>query len=829
MTNLNNLESTNESSKQPTKTSKFIENTKKAVRDTLMKTWIGVSSMIPTATTTTPSVVPASVNTITAMAPIASTAVKTIWLWTAASLFSACGGGEDWPEEIKDITPPNININQTSADITWWKEIKINGNQLYIWDILVASRSDNKTKNCKVELSLNWKAISSWTTISEEWTLSIKVYDEAGNTKNADIKLNVTKNAPSITVNNYEINIFWWVQVNISNNQLLFWDEVIASRKDDNPESCTISLKLNWQEIKSWDTINDAWTLVLSITNKHSKTSKAEITLTNDAIFGLETLQNANMKVDQEIDLLEWITLADGISIIKTEIEHDGQTISVPDAHHYIPQFPWNISIIFTIQSKNGNTTTIRVDNLTIAPLEYKSITISHLKPSDILPIIGQINIWDKKCYEHIEHLRVAEATKIRDMMRQYGTSKHTPEQYQQLMSRLNTGMAWENPIWFSNYETVWWPFIREPTEHAHDERDTLNNLIKHAKFIVINWNNNRLIELYNLCKSNPNQITIMWSSVGRQVRKNQYDQQATEERKQYEKEKNLIIFEAAWNIRGGRDWILQTKIYQEDYDLPDEHSVYTQSSHAHNKNDPRLDRHFMVTFWTNKDWDIDQTNEFSESSLFPVWFHDKVIFAGREFPRNRLNWNIWAQTYKYATSHTNFVNVAMADLCFQMFAEVKDVDQLLEMIRSTCLTDYIRFDLNGDWDTNDNYKWQPESQPLQLINPAWFFQKYLMPTDLPSQIKHWENIQLKKWYYKWVIFDIPWAEVKINWEWVSYDETNKSLIKSQNPMILEWRLNGNLYTKMWYKWKNIKWKIIVVDDKWNGLNMDKDFSVNAQ
>jgi hypothetical protein len=39
------------------------------------------------------------------------------------------------------------------------------------------------------------------------------------------------------------------------------------------------------------------------------------------------------------------------------------------------------------------------------------------------------------------------------------------------------------------------------------------------------------------------------------------------------------------------------------------------------------------------------------------------------------------------------------------MFAEVKDVDELLEMIRSTSLTDHIRF--NG------------EDQPLQLINPA--------------------------------------------------------------------------------------------------------------
>ena len=53
------------------------------------------------------------------------------------------------------------------------------------------------------------------------------------------------------------------------------------------------------------------------------------------------------------------------------------------------------------------------------------------------------------------------------------------------------------------------------------------------------------------------------------------------------------------------------------------------------------------------------------------------------------------------------------------MFAEVKDVDELLDMIRSTSLTDYIRLDLNGDGDTNDTCDGQPETQPLQLINPA--------------------------------------------------------------------------------------------------------------
>ncbi len=47
----------------------------------------------------------------------------------------------------------------------------------------------------------------------------------------------------------------------------------------------------------------------------------------------------------------------------------------------------------------------------------YKSIEITNIRPVDILPIIWQVEAGDKQVYEHIEHLRVAEATRIRDMM----------------------------------------------------------------------------------------------------------------------------------------------------------------------------------------------------------------------------------------------------------------------------------------------------------------------------------------------------------------------------------------------------------------------------
>ena len=50
----------------------------------------------------------------------------------------------------------------------------------------------------------------------------------------------------------------------------------------------------------------------------------------------------------------------------------------------------------------------------------YSPMQLNFLSATDILPIVGQVEAGDKKAYEHIEHLGVAEATKIRDMMREY-------------------------------------------------------------------------------------------------------------------------------------------------------------------------------------------------------------------------------------------------------------------------------------------------------------------------------------------------------------------------------------------------------------------------
>ncbi len=460
----------------------------------------------------------------------------------------------------------------------------------------------------------------------------------------------------------------------------------------------------------------------------------------------------------------------------------------------------------------------------------YKSIEIIHIKPVDILPIIWQVEVWDKQCYEHIEHLRVAEATRIIDMMWKYGAGNHSAEEYKQLMMRLNTWMTLECPLWYDNYEVIWWPRdLTSPDDHAHTERNTLNTLVNHSNFKVV-LTANRQQALTEFVNNNPNSINIFWNSAYTFANnKNKYDERLNKQNvKDLCKLNNFIIFAAGTNI--GRDeWHLRNKIYNGEYEA-DEHGWYSLASMANSDKNSQPNSHLLVTIATNKNGNIDQTNETYESSKFPVWFKNNILFSGRAFPRHStVNWwRIEAESWKYATSHTNYVNVAIADLCFQMKADVADVDELLEMIRASALTDYIRFDLNGDGDTNDILDGQPESQPLILMNPAGFFQKYLMPTSLPTKFSTNGTTSLEKGYYHGVVYQIPGAEVNINGQWIPFTDDNKGLIFSQNPMNLEWRLNGTLLNSYGYKsGDTINGQIIAVDDQWNGLNITKDFSVN--
>ena len=375
----------------------------------------------------------------------------------------ACGGKEPIdptpptpPTPNVDTKAPVISVSLSSVNVIGGQEATLGTSELKIGTKTVATWKDDISATCKAGLELDGKAISSGTRLSEPGKLKLTVTDEAGNSASAEITLtNEDTKAPTIEVKIAEKNVVAGVKVKVDGNQLFFDDQVAASWIDDYSESYTVELNIAEEKINSGDILFDAGTLVLSVSDEFHNKATAEITLTAMAAYGLENLQGKTLQVDAPVNLLEGITFAEGLTLQKVEFEQDGTRSGIANPEAYSPQIPGAINIIFTLTRTDGSTIEVKVDNLTVKGIQYQSLSITDLKPVDILPIIGQIETGDKNVYSYIEHLRVAEATRIRDMMWEYGTGQHSPEQYQELMARLNTGMTLEIPIGYDNYDTI--------------------------------------------------------------------------------------------------------------------------------------------------------------------------------------------------------------------------------------------------------------------------------------------------------------------------------------------------------------------------------------
>ena len=141
-------------------------------------------------------------------------------------------------------------------------------------------------------------------------------------------------------------------------------------------------------------------------------------------------------------------------------------------------------------------------------------------------------------------------------------------------------------------------------------------------------------------------------------------------------------------------------------------------------------------------------------------------------------------------------------------------------MARSTSIENTIFLETNS----------QHLSQKLQRLSPAKFYKKYCISVNIPSTIQEGEIIPLTKGWYKGLLFSIPGAEILVNGEWITFEAKNKDLILAQNPMNLEWRLNGNLLRKYGYSpGQTIQGRIITVDDQWNGLRLEVPMSITIR
>ena len=240
---------------------------------------------------------------------------------------------------------------------------------------LVASWKDDKSTACTVALSFaaggSTKAINSGDKLSEEGKLQVKVTDEAGNSSTGEITLTKTDSqAPEIEIKIAEKNVIAGVKVKVEENQLFFDDQVAATWKDDYTENCKVELTLEGKTINSGDVLLEAGKLIIAVTDEFQNKATAEITLLAEAIYGLEGLQSLSLQVDKEVNLLQGITYADGVSLDKVEIEASGSRFVVSDPVHYVPDQTGTVSIIITVKA-GERSLEFRVEGLVVKGLDY--------------------------------------------------------------------------------------------------------------------------------------------------------------------------------------------------------------------------------------------------------------------------------------------------------------------------------------------------------------------------------------------------------------------------------------------------------------------------
>ena len=256
------------------------------------------------------------------------------------------------------------------------------------------------------------------------------------------------------------VNIISGPSITISGNELKIGNDVVASWKDDKSTSCTVSITFvatdgTSKTVNSGDKLSEEGKLKVKVSDEAGNSSEAEISLTAVAVYGLEILQSKTLQIDQEFNLLEGLTFAEGLTLQKVELEQDGSRSEIANPEAYNPQIPGTINIILTLSRTDGSTIEVKVENLTVQGIQYQTLSITDLKPADIVPIIGQVNYGDRNVYSYIEHLRAAEAVRIVDMMWEYGVGTHSETEYQNLLGKLNVGMTFEYPLVYDNYEII--------------------------------------------------------------------------------------------------------------------------------------------------------------------------------------------------------------------------------------------------------------------------------------------------------------------------------------------------------------------------------------
>lgn len=620
--------------------------------------------------------------------------------------------------------------------------------------------------------------------------------------------------APKITPGQTIIDVSWWKDVFLdeNNRKLKIGDILVATRegKDINE----VKLLLDWNPIKSWTTLNKKWTLTLKIRNKAGRESKLDITLTveNQLISWLENLKNIPFQVDKPENLMNYITLANDVSIEYFTVKYPylGEDIKEYDAKNFLPKFPWNL-LMFKIVVKTWWKTQELETYINVLPKnrEPMELVLKSITAEEIQPILWNIEVWDPNICDYILNTSIPEGYEMVRSMQQYWTTTLTSSEYKRHLNRIVIVFRWEKPSW--EYEVIWWGWYTVvPDEHSDVETQIVTTRVPDLlKTCVINDGEKTWYwKLAEYSDENTDKIIITWSSKYEVVDNyNQYQQEIYNEDILKLCEKDNLVLIAAWtNVSSNKRRIINWSYWNYNDYYGD--WCYSLASLANSKMNDRPNSHIFVTIGTDVTWNINQTFA-NEGSKYPEWFNSNSLLAWRVSPY-RVNWLIYGPTWKYTTSYSNYFNVALLALMAELNPSIKDIDELLEMARSTQRHDIITY-----WN---------QSEILNLLDVWSIIKTELMPKISFYNVTFTNNSEwiykLEKWEYPNIIFDIPWAVIKINWEWIPYSKENWHYINNTEIHNYERWISNSELMKLWYNiWDHVEWKAIPLNSDWKKLD----------
>ena len=225
--------------------------------------------------------------------------------------------------------------------------------------------------------------------------------------------------APTITLVTSAVGVYGGKTVAVADGKLSIGETEVAIWTDDKSEvsKCKADLAFTAfaatksETISSGATLDKTGILNLTVTDEAGNSAYKDITITDQIVFGIESLAGLDLQIDKEVNLISGLSFYEGWSLAKVEIEKDGVRTEVTEPEHYISSIAGDIVIIITL-TDGSKTAEFKSGILTVKPLAYTSVLP---QAATIFPDFNTANVQAYKRWGIYELAALAKSMQVRN------------------------------------------------------------------------------------------------------------------------------------------------------------------------------------------------------------------------------------------------------------------------------------------------------------------------------------------------------------------------------------------------------------------------------